>query len=782
MYIKYHKKQILRILILPVFILLVNVISAQNHKEISKNLAVAEDFFARKNYKKTLPYLLNINQYPKTPLNDNTDFNFMAGTSFWFSDTLKLKAIPHFEDYLKSTKEEIEVVFWLAKLYHMNYKYDKAKVRYIEYADFVRADNQIKTVLKTKLLREIDRAILSCEYGKMLSLLPSKALIDNLGDSINTEFNEYAPVINKLESEIYFTRKGPNNIGSDRNDKDEYFEDIYHSRIIEGSLISRDSLKQSGFINITDSMKFSFSKNIGMPINTEFHDAAIQLSHNDEHLFIYKNNHIWLSEIDTQNNFSAPHQLTDLNEILNLGNYEPSISINSKEDAIYFASERAGGYGGLDLYKTKKVGGVWQVAENLGNTINTIHDEDSPYIDPNNTTLYFSSKGHSSMGGYDVFKTILIDSIWTYPMNQGAPINSNSDDIFLIMPDKYNRGYFSSDRAGGKGKMDIYRISFSDERIQLAEIRGKVRKGDKLLAAKSKLTIIDKLDDSAIAQYQSDSLTGDYHILLDHNNKYIVKIETVGFRTYKRTFKIPKPKDYYSFYQEIHHVHLTDKNGNIIGHILKICGSKKDSIISQVLFESEAYLYITKDSLMHLMDGDSTIFSAHSKSTKLFFLNKESVSLIDPSMLDVNDLEMLFRIKKQEQFLSNKTVGKNGQNPKEEKIIFYFPFNSYLLNATQLDSLKSYFGKLYKTKKFPLIRIEGHTDSKGSQEFNKNLSKKRAHVVEGAIKSSHKLLKNLNLIAMDESKLAALEFTVDGKDYEAGRQLNRRVEVTILIE
>ena len=212
----------------------------------------------------------------------------------------------------------------------MNYKYDKAKVRYIEYADFVRADNQIKTVLKTKLLREIDRAILSCEYGKMLSLLPSKALIDNLGDSINTEFNEYAPVINKLESEIYFTRKGPNNIGSDRNDKDEYFEDIYHSKIIEGSLISRDSLKQSGFINITDSMKFSFSKNIGMPINTELHDAAIQLSHNDEHLFIYKNNHIWLSEIDTQNNFSAPHQLTDLNEILNLGNYEPSISINSK--------------------------------------------------------------------------------------------------------------------------------------------------------------------------------------------------------------------------------------------------------------------------------------------------------------------------------------------------------------------------------------------------------------------------------------------------------------------
>lgn len=772
----------MRFFLCCVFFTTFNTVSSQNHKEISKHFTLAEDFFARKNYKKTLKHILEINQYPKTLLNENPDFNFMAGTCFWFSDTLKLRAIPHFEDYFKVTKSEVEAIYWLAKLYHMNYKYDKAKVKYIEYADFVRADNQINSTSKNKLLREIDRSILSCEYGKMLSILPSKAEINNLGDSINTEFNEYAPVINKLESEIYFTRKGPYNISNNTGDKGVYFEDIYHSKIIEGSVISRDSLKNSGFIHITDSMKFSFSKNIGVPINTELHDAAIQLSHNDEQLFIYKNNHIWLSEINEQNNFSAPHPLTDLNEILNSGNYEPSISINNREDVIYFASERLGGYGGLDLYRTQKKNGLWQAAENLGPAINTEQDEDSPYIDPNNTTLYFSSKGHSSMGGYDVFKTILIDSIWTYPMNLGSPLNSNSDDIFLIMPDKYNRGYFSSDRVGGKGKMDIYRISFTDERIQLAEIRGKVKKGDKLLAAKSKLTIIDKVDDSSIAEYLSDSLTGDYHILLDHNNKYIVKIETDGFRAYKRMFNIPKQEDYYSFYQEIHHVHLKDKNGNIIGHVLNIYGSKNDSLKLKGISESEAYLYITRDSLMHLMSEDSTLFANYPKGTKLLFLNNESASLIDPSMMDIKDLETLFRIKKQEQFLSNNSKVKSGQNPAEQKIIFYFPFNSYLLNDTQLDSLKSYFGLLYKTRKFPLLRIEGHTDSRGSQEFNKNLSKKRAQAVEAAIKSSHKLLKNLNLIAMDESKLAALETTIDGKDYEVGRQLNRRVEITILIE
>jgi outer membrane protein OmpA-like peptidoglycan-associated protein len=528
-------------------------------------------------------------------------------------------------------------------------------------------------------------------------------------------------------------------------------------------------------------MKFSYAKNIGEPINTEMHDAAIQLSHNDEQLFIYKNNHVWLSEKNIEKNFSVPHPIEGLSEILNSGNYEPSVSINANEDIIYFASERSGGYGGLDLYRTIKKNGVWQAAENLGPTINTEYDEDSPYIDPNNSTLYFSSKGHSSMGGYDIFKTYLIDSTWTYPMNMGFPLNSNSDDIFFAMTEKYNRGYFSSDRSGGKGKMDIYRISFASEREQLAEIRGKVKKGDKLIAAKSKLTVIDKLDDTAIAEYYSDSLTGDYHILLDHNNKYLVKVETEGFREYKRTFTIPEQEDYYSFYQEVHHVHLKDKNGNIIGHIVNIYSLKKDSINLNGLMESEAYMYITKDSLLKLMEEDSLLFGEQRKNTKLFFLNNNSPDLIDITAKDISEIEMQSRIKRQKEFLSQSNTS-GVKNANEQKIVFYFPFNSYLLNDMQLDSLKSYFGKLYKEKKIPLLRIEGHTDSKGTQEYNKNLSRKRAKSVEACIKANHKLLKQMDLIASDESKLAATETTEDGKDNEAGRQLNRRVEITILIE
>jgi hypothetical protein len=379
----------------------------------------------------------------------------------------------------------------------------------------------------------------------------------------------------------------------------------------------------------------------------------------------------------------VPHPIEGLSEILNSGNYEPSVSINANEDIIYFASERSGGYGGLDLYRTIKKNGVWQAAENLGPTINTEYDEDSPYIDPNNSTLYFSSKGHSSMGGYDIFKTYLIDSTWTYPMNMGFPLNSNSDDIFFAMTEKYNRGYFSSDRSGGKGKMDIYRISFASEREQLAEIRGKVKKGDKLIAAKSKLTVIDKLDDTAIAEYYSDSLTGDYHILLDHNNKYLVKVETEGFREYKRTFTIPEQEDYYSFYQEVHHVHLKDKNGNIIGHIVNIYGLKKDSINLNGLMESEAYMYITKDSLLKLMEEDSLLFGEQRKNTKLFFLNNNSPDLIDITAKDISEIEMQSRIKRQKEFLSQ-TNTSGLKNANEQKIIFYFPLTLIYLTMCSL--------------------------------------------------------------------------------------------------
>ena len=157
--------------------------------------------------------------------------------------------------------------------------------------------------------------------------------------------------------------------------------------------------------------------------------------------------------------------------------------------------------------------------------------------------------------------------------------------------------------------------------------------------------------------------------------------------------------------------------------------------------------------------------------------------MVDSILTDFKDLEVQTRIKKQKDFLT-KTNGNNqlSKNAVETKIIFYFPVNSFTLTKTQLDSIKSYFENLYKKKKIPLVRIEGHTDTKGTQEYNHILSGRRAKSVETAIKANHKLLKNLELIAMDERKLIISEEDENELADEIGRQLNRRVEITILIE
>ncbi|MEM6697546.1 MAG: OmpA family protein, partial [Bacteroidota bacterium] len=137
-------------------------------------------------------------------------------------------------------------------------------------------------------------------------------------------------------------------------------------------------------------------------------------------------------------------------------------TIHPDQEELYFSSNRSGGYGGYDLYMVRRIGGEWSAPINLGPQVNTPQDEVFPYIHPDNT-LYFSSTGHSSMGGLDIFYTTMDRERWTNPINLGEPFNSSSDDIgFIIDQDKKN-GYLSSDRSGGKGGDDIYRFSFGDD-------------------------------------------------------------------------------------------------------------------------------------------------------------------------------------------------------------------------------------------------------------------------------------------------------------------------------
>jgi len=186
--------------------------------------------------------------------------------------------------------------------------------------------------------------------------------------------------------------------------------------------------------------------NIGPSLNTKRHDATVGLSPDGQQIIIYKEGDLFYSS-SNGNNWNEPVAFT---KQINSKFWEPSASISADNKAIYFTSDRKEGFGGSDIWMIKKLpDGEWGIAQNLGSSVNTKYDEDAPFIHPDNKTLYYSSMGHNTMGGYDIFKSTLnIDNSWSPPVNMNYPINTTGDDIYLVLTGDGKHGYFSSFRKG----------------------------------------------------------------------------------------------------------------------------------------------------------------------------------------------------------------------------------------------------------------------------------------------------------------------------------------------
>jgi dipeptidyl aminopeptidase/acylaminoacyl peptidase len=156
--------------------------------------------------------------------------------------------------------------------------------------------------------------------------------------------------------------------------------------------------------------------------------------------------------------------LEKLSENVNSKSSETNACVSPDGSTLYFVSNRDGGYGGKDIWASEKQsGGAWGKPYNLGPQVNTSSDEECPFIMTDNATLYFSSKGHNSMGGFDIFTSTLSDEgLWTQTENIGFPINTPLDDLFFIMSPNEKNAYYSSTKNNGIGNNDIYLITFSE--------------------------------------------------------------------------------------------------------------------------------------------------------------------------------------------------------------------------------------------------------------------------------------------------------------------------------
>ncbi|HKC66679.1 MAG TPA: PKD domain-containing protein, partial [Bacteroidia bacterium] len=336
-----------------------------------------------------------------------------------------------------------EIIYGLAQYYQFTEQYPKAINYYNRTLKFVEDDEEGAT-LRTR----INQSIADCEYAeKNPSAASHKQIrVVNVGGGVNTIFPEYVPVVNKDETILMFTsrRKDFPKTGIDDKD-DEYFEDMFIARKKDGEF--------------KDAHPFSLSDNDVKDVTntTKDHESVISISYSGNKFYSYRKNKIY--ESDLQNNtWSAPKELDNS---INYDIYQNHISISTDGKVIYFSSERKGGKGGLDLYRAEKqADGKWGEAVAMGDVINTKEDDGSPLISEDGKTLYFSSKGHTGFGGYDIFKTTFDGTSWSAPQNMNLPFNSAGDDIYMTINANETHGYLSSSRAGGYGDMDIYEISF----------------------------------------------------------------------------------------------------------------------------------------------------------------------------------------------------------------------------------------------------------------------------------------------------------------------------------
>ncbi|MCE3260412.1 MAG: outer membrane protein, partial [Bacteroidetes bacterium] len=271
-------------------------------------------------------------------------------------------------------------------------------------------------------------------------------IIKNLGGSINSNFPEYVPLVWSVNGSLIFTSRRSDSKGGLKDPYGRFYEDIY--------------MAQKGVSG------WNKPQSLSDDINTHNHDACVALSPSGNELIIYRTDEkqtggdLYLTTF-VDNKWGVP---VKMGPEINSGYLEASACFSADGNEIIFSSNRPGGMGGKDLYRIRKfMNGKYSLPYNLGPTINTAEDEDAPFIDKENV-LYFSSKGHNSIGEYDIFKADFNESTlnWGIAQNLGIPINSTNDDIYFTKLDDSQSAMFTSRREGGFGDADIYEVNFNE--------------------------------------------------------------------------------------------------------------------------------------------------------------------------------------------------------------------------------------------------------------------------------------------------------------------------------
>ncbi len=579
----------------------------------------------------------------------------------------------------------------IAQSQHAAGNFDAAIASYEDYASFIGDKTENKEALKA----ELQKYIRQCQVGRTLMLAPKRAKIENLGPIVNTRFKESTPVITADNSVMFLTSRREGSTGGDMDEKNEYFEDIYVTQNKGG--------------------QWTMPANLGSPVNSNSHDAAIALSPNGQQLFVYKDDgegDIYVSQKKGLN-WTKPRSL---GKSINTSKYrEPSVSVTADGRYIYFSSNRPKGYGGLDIYRAKRLpNGTYAEVENLGPTVNTAEDEDGPFIHPDGVTLYFSSRGHETMGDYDIFSTQLEKGAWSVPENIGYPINTPGADIYFVLSADGQYGYYASEKKGGYGFTDIYRIVMGKSDDDSAQGRA--------------IAIANPgLDTSMGAKATSlGANAGVKQVHTSSRPRFVTPLVLLKGIVSDADGKQPVGGLVTVVDNETGETVFSSEANEATGEYLVVLPAGKNYGISVT---AKDYLFASEN---FLLPGDDQY--------KEFVKNIELKKAVTGARIVLRNIF----------FDTDKSTLRKQSNAELDKVVELMKQNANLK-----------------------VEISGHTDNVGAADYNQRLSESRAEAVVNYL-----VKKGVSKFRL-EAKGYGLTRPVSENDSEAGRQLNRRTELEV---
>jgi len=396
--------------------------------------------------------------------------------------------------------------YWMAKLYFQQNNFKKA----IEAGNRFINSKQYKSKEIVQEIRDLrDKAEQIFEYYNS----PANYEVEHLHSNVNSNFHESSPVYFREKEELLFMSSRPVN---GENSKGETFY-IYESK--------RDGNEWTPARRLT---------NLG---TYKLENANIEVVRNDGRLFVYSDKNggdLFYSHMSN----GKWNPLKEFDEKITDTKLESHFFLNEKEDRILFAHRKKSDTKDLDIFQSIKdpTSGEWSAPVHITSKINSNEDEDYPFLSADEKTLYFSSKGHGSIGGFDIFKSELDESTnsWSEPVMLQYPINTPDDDIQFKIDEELNSGYFVSNRFESKGRYDIFFFHEADKVF----VEGKVLDGNGEIVSNAELKFSQKRSTGLLVRSMSDD-NGQFKVTLGAGDDITVEIRFQQELIHSETFTSP---------------------------------------------------------------------------------------------------------------------------------------------------------------------------------------------------------------------------------------------------